>query len=384
MSSGRLFYFMRKKPVIAILANYPVWLHCDKIPVRSGHYGVWHVAMHEAFAHNDEFEIHRITLDKSVKKQIDFEHNGEFFHVLPSTRAKVGLFTGYIWNRLTVSRFLKKLKPDLVHAWGTEGCYGLCAMDFKGKTLFSLQGHLTACVKRAKLAWFERIQSLYEKPIFKALPFITTESEWARERILEMVPRATVVLWEYATEERFFSVERHLEEAPCCLLAGTNSPVKNVSLAIKAFSSPELKSIKLYLAGISPDAYPNLPENIIPLGRLNRQDLLEKLSKVWCVVHPSLADSCPNIIKEARVVGVPAVVTHDCGAKQYIINSKSGFIIDSHSESQLINAILSMTKDKQTAQDMGNYDRERCRKALSRQTMVDDISKIYRDILSKV
>ena len=62
---------MRKKPLIAILSNYPVWLHCNQIPMQGGHYGVWHVAMHEAFAHNDEFEIHRITLDKSVKKQIE-------------------------------------------------------------------------------------------------------------------------------------------------------------------------------------------------------------------------------------------------------------------------------------------------------------------------
>lgn len=374
---------MRKKPLIAILSNYPVWLHCDRIPTQGGHYGVWHVAMHEAFEHSDEFEIHRVVVDKNIRERVDFEDRGQFFHVLPGARKMIGLYTAYAWDRWQVSRCLKELRPDLVHGWGTETCYGLCTKDFRGKKLLSVQGLLKAYSERAELATFERRQAFYEPSVFRSMPLITTESPWARERVLELAPNAQVELFEYAVEERFFSAIRRPEETPCCLLAGSNTPVKNVPLAIRAFSRPELRHVKLYLAGVGLNDYGGLPGNIIPMGRINREEMTEMLSRVWAVVHPSLADSCPNIIKESRVVGVPAVITQGCGAKQYVIQGKSGYITEPNNEQQLVDGVLNLVKDLETSLVCGEYDRERCRKALSRQTMIDGISAIYRRILNK-
>lgn len=372
---------MKKKTIIAILANYPTWLLCEKIPSRAGHYGVWHVAMHEAFAYDDEFEIHRIILDESIKEQVDFEDKGQFFHVLPRTHRKIGIFTAYAMDRIRVSRFLNKLKPDLLHAWGTEFSYGHCAMDFKGKKLFSLQGHLTAYIKRAKMSRFEYCQSLYEKFIFRAMPKLTAESEWAREQILELAPNANVQIWEYAVEERFFSKNRTLDSQPNCLLSGYNTPRKNISLAIKAFSRPELQHVKLYLAGTREGEFENLPKNIVPMGTVGRDELANLLCKTWCFLLPSLADTGPTAAKEARVVGVPVILTHDCGAKRYVVHGKSGFVIDSKSEQQLVDAVLTITKDAATSLSMGEYDWARCRQALSGSAMVENIRSIYRNIL---
>lgn len=373
---------MKKKPVIAILANYPTWLLCDQIPSRIGHYEVWHVSLHEAFANDDEFEIHRIILDEKVKEQIDFVDKGSHFHILPRTHRKIGLFTAYAMDRIRVARFLKQLKPDLLHAWGTEYSYGHCAMDFPGKKLFSLQGHLTAYAKRTKMSRFEVCQSLYEKSIFKAMTRITTESEWACDRILELAPNANIRIWEYAVEERFFSQKRELDDQPNCLLTGYNTPRKNIALAISAFSRPEMQHVKLFLAGTGADEFPPLPKNVIPLGSVARDNLVDLLCKTWCFLLPSFADTGPTAAKEARVVGVPVILTHDCGAKRYVEHGKSGFIISSTSEQQLVDAVLHVTQNKETALSMGLYNQALCRKALSSQTMIEELSKIYRDILN--
>lgn len=377
-----LFCFMKKKPIIAILCKYPTWLHCGLIPEQKGHYEVWHVSLHESFANDEEFEIHRIILDEKVKKQIDFVDKGEYFHILPRTHRKIGLFTAYVMDRVRVARFLKQLKPDLVHAWGTEYSYGLCALDFHGKKLLSLQGHLTAYAKLSKMSKFEYCQSFYEPYIFHKMPLITTESEWGREQILKMNPKAKVLLWDYAPETRFLSEPREISEHPNCVLSGYNSPRKNIGLAVKAFSRPELKHVKLYLAGTYENDFENLPPNIIPLGAVARDDLVKLLKQTWALVHPTLADTCPNAVKEARVMGIPAIVTHECGAKQYVVHGKSGFVIDAYSEQELVDAVLSITRDASTSISMGKYDQDRCREALSTKTMVDGIRKVYRDILS--
>lgn len=43
---------------------------------------------------------------------------------------------------------------------------------------------------------------------------------------------------------------------------------------------------------------------------------------------------------------------------------------------------LTLTKDAQTAQAMGEYGREECRRALSGETMVGNLLAIYRELLS--
>lgn len=338
--------------------------------------------MHEAMANSTDFEIHRIVLDASVKKELTFTDKGTIFHVLPRTKKTIGLYTRYIWDRWQVSRCLKKIKPDLVHAWGTEDCYGLCGCDFKGKKIFSAQGLLCAYAQRAKIAKFEIKQSKYEKQVLNSYDLITTESQWAKDRVLELAPLANVKLWDYSAEQVFFNLSRNLSNSPSCLIAGTNTPVKNVQLAITAFSGEKLRHVKLYMAGIEPSEYSNLPSNIIPLGRLSRSEMAEHIQQTWALVHPSLADCCPNIIKEARVMGVPCVVTHDCGAKQYVVHGKSGFITEPHNVEQFEQAVLSLVASKEENLAMGAYEQERCRVALSDKVMVEKITAIYNKILS--
>ena len=372
---------MSAKPKIAILSNYPWWLHVPSEAQRRGRYEVWHVAMHEAMANSTDFEIHRVVLDKSVKKELTFTDKGTIFHVLPCTKKTIGLYTRYMWDRWQVARCLKKIKPDLVHAWGTEDCYGLCGCDFKGKKIFSVQGLLTACAQRARIAKFEVKQSKYEKKVLNSYPLITSESEWAKERVLELAPNAVVDIWEYAVESRFFNVNRCPLIKPSCLIVSSNTPVKNVQYAIAVFSRPALRHIELIIAGVDSNQYENLPDNIKVIGRICRDDIVSSLRQTWALIHPSLADTGPTILKEARVMGVPCVVTHDCGAKQYVVQGKSGFIMEPNNIEQFEQAVLELVVSKEQNIAMGAYDQERCRKALSDKVMVEKITDIYKKII---
>lgn len=376
------FFFIMSRPVIAILCNFPAWLVNDEIPIRAGHYAVWLMSLHEALKKQSLYDIHWITLHKDIDKKIVFDVANQHFHVLPAARRKIGLYTAYLYDRWQIKKELRQIKPHLLHAWGTEYCYGLAIKDFKGKSILSMQGVLKACIERVKMSPFEIKHSKYETPAIQAADLITTESPWAVDRVLEQVPQASVTLWEYAAETRFFDAKREIAASPFCLMAGSNTPVKDVPTAIAAFSRPELQHIKLYLAGIPPEAYPNLPSNIILLGRIGRDKMVELLSSTWCLVHPSLADSSPNIVKEARVIGVAAIVTTECGGKQYIEDGKSGFVIKPKDVDALTKAVLYITKDKQTATTMGLYNIDSCRHALSATTMINNLISIYRQKIS--
>ena len=375
---------MTTKKKIAILGSFPAWVIDPTLQSPGGHYAVWLVSLYEALATMaNHYEIHWIVMEKYIPKAKLVESRNQFFHLLPAYSLTLAQRTYYLRERFLIGRELKRIKPDLVHAWGTETFYALAGKGFKGSKILSMQGILTAYCQRSEMPAFQVRQSMFEPATMQSYSHITCESQWGIERSKELAPQAKTHLWDYAANQLFYDGSRHLSPTPTCLIAGTDTPVKNVTCAIEAFSRPELSHITLYLAGIAEGQYEKLPHNIIPLGRLNREALKEKLSTVWCLVHPSLADTCPNIVKEARVMGVPCVVTTECGAKQYVIHEKSGYIIPVKNSEALAKAVLKITESEETSMRMGAYDHKRCREALSAETMINKLFALYEQVLAE-
>lgn len=368
---------------IAILCNFPAWLLNKEVPQFSGHYAVWLKALYDSYPEDGPYELHWISLNKDISVPVRFTARAQHFHVLPRVRKTIGLYTAYMADRCRIAKELRDINPDLLHTWGTEDCYGLCGRDFKGTWLHSVQGLLKAYMERGPMSRFFRHHSIYEPGVLRACKYITTESPWAAERVRDYAPEATPMLFEYAVEERFFKQERQLSPAPTCLYCGTHTPIKNLDLAIEAFSRPELSHVKLELAGVEHGVIPNLPANIIPLGRISRDEVVQKLSQTWCLVHPSKADTGPTAAKEARVMGVPVIISNQCGSQQYIEHGKSGFIISPTDVDALVRGVLDITSSPERCLTMGEHGQEQCRQALSAQTMVNRLIELYQQVLTK-
>lgn len=372
------------KKTIAILANFPAWLYTDKLPDYDNHYDVWLVALHESLARQDEFDVHWVTFSKHVRKPLRFDSLSQHIHVLPRYKRLFGPFTLHALDRIKVARELSRIKPDLVHSWGTEDCYGLCARDFKGRKLHSVQGAMRACVKRARFNIFVLLHSFYEPCVWKSIPHITTESPWAADRVREIVPAAKPIHLEYAVEDRFFRIERKPAATPQCLYLGSYTNLKNVAFLIEAFADPRLSHIKLKLAGFPHSFAPEVvPPNVEVVGIVGREEVASLLSESWALVHMSLGDTGPTVVKEARVAGLPVVLSNCCGSTQHVEEGKSGFILSPNDKEGFFKAVLEVTRDIETSLAMGAHGRERCREALGKQKMLDTLLHLYRTILAE-
>lgn len=369
---------------IAIIGDLPLWEASDTpIPdADAWHYCVWLSALAAALPQQGLYDIHWIIPSKQIASRRIIEARNQTFHLLPKAKLTLGQCTGYVYDTWMIQKELSNIAPDLVHSWGTENSYSLAASYFRGRKLISIQGLLRAYAQRARLARFERIQALYEPFTIRRFQHITTESPWASARVKEIQPSAVPFHLEYAVEERFFSMERQLADTPACLYAGTNTSVKNLPTLIKVFSDSALSHVQLRLAGITQEEFPDLPANIRPLGRLNRQAMAHQLSQAWALVHPSLADTGPTIAKEARVMGLPVMLTTACGSQQHIEAGKSGFIVEPNDITAMKEAVLRMTDSAETALSMGRHGQEECRQKLSAGTMIETLLGIYQEILS--
>jgi glycosyltransferase involved in cell wall biosynthesis len=93
--------------------------------------------------------------------------------------------------------------------------------------------------------------------------------------------------------------------------------------------------------------------NVEWLGVLPWVDLQREMRHATCLVHPTLADSSPNVVKEARVIGLPVITTRHGGQAGYIRDGENGVIVEPLDASGLASALTRVMDDPQLARRMG-------------------------------
>lgn len=369
------------KKRIAILAAFPLeWLD-ETGKTYSGRSQFWLLSMAEAFSLQTEYEIHWIVLKTRAAAQT-ITHRGQYFHILPSISHAFNAATFYLQARFAVRRILKRIKPSLVHAWGTEGYYGICGREFKGPKMLSIQGLLNACIARSPMGSYMVKQAKWERPTIKAYNLVTAESPWAMARVRDLVPDAPVVQWEYAVDESFRSVRRKPAESPEVLMVCGSGAHKNIPTALKAFASPQLAHVKLIIAGIPESAYPEAPPNVELLGAVPHSTIPQLMARAWCLLHPSMVDTGPTVAKEAKMVGLPLILSSQCGCQQYIEEGKSGFIVEPMDTQAIIDGVLAVTSSVECSLRMGMHKHEECCRALSQEKMISQLMSLYHRLIS--
>lgn len=378
---------MSQRRKIAILADFPLnSLPASPFPPASGHYATWLPQLAAAFQGQNDFEFHWLTLDSSVAQETTIRAWSQNLHILPSW--KRGRAATLFWaDRRRIRKKLKEIRPDLVHGWGTENIWGWATLGFPGPQLFSVQGLLGLYGKLGRQGLRDRGMALIERRVLRKVQTITTESSWARERIEEQTGRKDVRLVEYGVAERFFEAEPNPDPVnPYAMMVGTADYRKGIDLAVELFSRPGLRDFSLkVVGGVAPfgEVYKNRsPENVEWLGRKTQSQIMDLLTRARCLILPSRADVCANVVKEARVMGLPVVGSPHGGHIQYIQNGQNGFVCALQSAESWERALRQIFLNAQTSLAMGKFMREEHRRMLRPEKTAEGFLEIYRQRLS--
>lgn len=375
------------KPVIVLVADMPLGRLLPHEFNQADHTFIpWIFALFQACTHQNDFDIHWITLSKHVNSPACRTLNNQTLHILPLGRVSINLMTMHVLPSLQIRRLLKSLQPDLVHAWGVEQSYAWACKSFRGQKLLSYQGAMIACCQQVRMKIYPRLQAFWEKRTTPAYRHITGESPWAMEQIAKVNPSARIYHVEYGVEQAFLDGRRQPTATPSCLFVGTLFDLKGVRYLVDAFRHPDMAGIELNIAGtgdLRKELEPLSTPNIHWLGRLSRQQVLEQLEKTWCLIHPTLADTGPTIMKEARVLGLPIITTPNAGSKQYVDDGQSGYIVPVRDAEAIRKAALAVTSSLETNLQMGAYRLAECRAALDISLTIEKFLQLYADLLQE-
>ena len=359
---------------IAWISDYPIEWMADMPPELRGtsrqHPATWMPVLLDELQKRPDVQLHVIVLRKTVPRHFEFQRGNVVFHVL-KTRAGLRAPSLFWTDTLLIRRTLQGVKPDLIHAWGTERGAALVASRLEWPSVVTMQGLLSWYGELIPLTLHERFAAIVERMSLKRARVVTTESSFAVNYLRQRYSRLQVRQAEHAPHWLFHRLERRPQSAPVRFIAvGTVAYRKGSDLLLRALGRLvnemefELTVVGAPHAELLTPLHSELPaalwKRIQFKAHLTPAQVAEELATATISVLPTRADTSPNAVKEAVAAGVPVVATRVGGVVDYVIHGANGLLVDSEDLDGLTAALRDAARHPLFGQ--GKVDLETCRR----------------------
>ena len=345
-----------KQPsTVAWISDFPVeWLsgipeNLNKLPRR--HPATWQIVLLEEFEKNPSLKLHVILFRGPIEKDFSFQRNGVTFHVLKAA-AKMRLASFFWLDTVRIRRVCRELKPDLIHAWGSEKGSGLIASRLEWPYVMTIQGLFAWYKRRMKLPAYDRFVGLVERITLNRARVVTTESNFAVQFLKENFPRPEVHQAEHAPNKAFRQVIRCPQIAPAqflsvgglgrrkgtdMLFAALERLTPEMDFRLKVITGPAPQYIESLRASVSARTW----ERVEFKHHLLPHEVAGELATPTMLLMPTRADTSPNAVKESVVAGVPVVASSVGGIPDYVVPGKNGLLFPAGDLNAFVQAIRS-------------------------------------------
>jgi glycosyltransferase involved in cell wall biosynthesis len=331
----------QKRLRVAWISDYPIeWL--PHLPaslqgLKRQHPATWAQVLLGEFQRLGDVEVHVIAMRSRIKGSVTFNADGVSYHVLRASR--VARLASVFWaDALLIRSLLRRIKPDLVHAWGTERAAALVASRLGRPYLVTMQGLLNWVVQVIPSAHvYLKFMARLEPVALRRARVATCESRFAVDYLSRRYPNLKIRQAEHAPGPDFFRIRRTRPADGTRILAvGTLGMGKGTDLLLQALDCLKAGhdfTVTLVGSG-SPDfieqlrtrTSPELWNRIVMKEHLTPAEVAAELSRATLLAHPTRVDNSPNSVKEAAVAGVPVVASEVGGIPDYITHGKNGLL----------------------------------------------------------
>jgi glycosyltransferase involved in cell wall biosynthesis len=256
---------------------------------------------------------------------------------VPYTKLPIpGMGGAYLGRAIALSREIKRRRPHVVHAQGTERESGLVAALGKSPSLLTLHGNFReiARVMKARPFSYLWLNSRLEEFAIRRVSGLLCISTYTQKAVSDLNDK----LWTLpnAVHPRFFEIVNKPVEGRVICVAGIGHR-KNQLAFLKACDSyaETNPSFKLEFWGPANEDHPYFIAFRNELssrpwaqycGSASVSDIPEIMTTADVLALPSLEDNCPVVILEAMAAGIPVVASGVGGIPDLVTNGKTGFI----------------------------------------------------------
>lgn len=330
-----------KQPLTVVwISDFPVeWLgnipeSLSKLPRR--HPATWQIVLLDEFEKTPALKLHVILFRGPIEKDFSFERKGVTFHVLKAS-GKMRLASFFWLDTLRIRRVCREVKPDLIHAWGSEKGSGLIASRLAWPYVMTIQGLFAWYKRRMKLPKYDRFVEVVERITLNRAKVVTTESNFAVQFLQQNFPKPKVHQAEHAPNAAFRQVVRRPQTVPVeflsvgglghrkgtdLLLAALERLSAEMDFRLKVITNPAAEYIESLRSTVSAKTWARIEfkHHLLP------HEVAAELATPTMLLMPTRADTSPNAVKESVVAGVPVVAASVGGIPDYVVHGKNGLL----------------------------------------------------------
>lgn len=337
-------------------------IHIGNVPVPGDHPQKVYVSQHPGrWVLNHAVAQQRAGMDVEVvtqahKAKCDFvcEIEGVKVHFL-RTYHPYRHFTFYAIDQFRMANYVQKLRPDIVHAHGTEAAYALAA----------IRTHLPFCVTAQGLM-FQIMPTLGHKPdwnmrfirrsedyAWKRTKYAIAKSEYVRDALAKEYPHLALTLIPN-TYQSELDGELRPKSGKKLAFVGTIDERKGVHLIAEAMKEvvKQHPDVELHIIGNQPEgtgtAYAieqlasmrqTLGDRLVLHGKLSSLSLFAILDECVALLAPSLEEMFGNQLIEGLMRGCHGIVAENTALAENVRRFGNGTVIPQQSSAALASAV---------------------------------------------
>jgi glycosyltransferase involved in cell wall biosynthesis len=383
-----------QKPIrVALLADSPLNSLKRGSCGRAAGGATWLPQIASHFAKRRELEFYWISFDSSLTNPERETFEGITYIRHPKIPRQLDDLAALFPSKRILRREISSIAPDVIHAWGSEGTYASVIKGSRQPTIFSLQGLLkryqevgglprSIRLRMTHPSW--RLAARRERSFVNSATVVTAESDWAIQLLNKYYKPKETRIVEYGVHPSFYSTPWQPQEtSPSFLFIGSLADIKGVPTLVEAVEKCRTSGWQLYLVGEGPLrgwVERQTLRSVKCLGLLEWDELQTKLSQAWALIHPTKADTSPNAVKEARVVGLPVITTNEGGQGGYVRHEENGIIVPVSNPESLARAIDLLAGDFEMVKRMGQTNHARDREYFRPEKTAESFVDLYLEL----
>lgn len=369
----------------------------QKYHVKVTHPGRW-VLNHAIAQKRAGMDVEVVTQAHKATRDFVCEIEGVKVHFL-RTYHPYRHFTFYAIDQFRMASYVKKLRPDIVHAHGTEAAYALAAIRTGLPFCVTAQGLMFQIIPTLgrKPGWNMRFIRMSEHYAWKRTKYAIAKSEYVGDALAKEYPHLDLTLIPN-TYQPELDGELKPKTGKKLAFVGTIDERKGVHLIAEAMkevvkSHPD---VELHIVGNQPEGTGSpyaieqiaslrqtLGERLVLHGKLASPALFAVLDECVALLAPSLEEMFGNQLIEGLMRGCHGIVAEGTALAENVRRFGNGSICHQGSACSLAESVvrvLDVLYDHTGAEDA----RAKIREYMCPETVAGTHDGLYRRVLSSL
>jgi len=335
-----------------------------------------------------EIELHAACLWPGGTARNDFVYNSVNYHLLPCP-IKGRASTFFMFDHLFYRKLFFELKPDIVHAWGSEDSMGLVAARLApSRNLLSTQGFMSQIVPHSEKSIRSFITARMERKILVRVKYICAENEFAAKQVRLLSNREPVAIIDYPIRNEILTSSAASGQDKKAIFVGRITRAKGYEDCMIAFAKSMPLEWRLHMIGTgAPKAEAHLHTLSNELGirdrfthhrRLALPELISAMQRSSIFILPTYIEGGCIALKEALSLGLWPVCYDNSGPGIYIRKFNFGSLVKDRDICGLAEVLGTCAKEKPWLDQLRrNSVIDNVRQSLSRETIWENLMQLY-------